>query len=180
MKSSTKNKQSKAEDGKITGNPNIKEFAHLGGMARSGTKNKKTLAKEEAWKSYEQKMIDSLFAITRAQLLMALGSQYLYKIRKEKIGKTIVRKKAERVVDPLEMENYLDEYINGNVDNGPEADYYFFTSSDPDVRAISDILDRLNGKPTQKTELTGKDGERLFDIQKEEKEMINSALSNLQ
>lgn len=33
---------------------------------------------------------------------------------------------------------------------------------------------------SKRTELTGKDGEKLFDIQPEEKEMINSALSNLQ
>lgn len=32
---------------------------------------------------------------------------------------------------------------------------------------------------SKRTELTGKDGEKLFDIQPEEKEMINNALGNL-
>lgn len=127
-----------------------KEFARSGGLARLGTKNRKTVAKEEAWKAYEQKMVDSLFAITRAQLMIALGSQYLFRIKKEKVGKTIVSKKAERVTDPDEIEMYLDDYINGDVDTSPEADYFFFTANDPDIRAISDILDRINGKPTQR------------------------------
>ena len=38
-------------------------------------------------------MVDSLFAITRAQLVVALGAQYLFKIEKEKIGNKIVNKK---------------------------------------------------------------------------------------
>lgn len=141
------------------GNPNIKNFAHLGGIAKTGTKAKKTLAKEEAWKEYEQKMVDSLFAITRAQLVVALGAQYLFKIEKEKIGNKIVNKKAVRVTSPIEMENYLDDYINGNVDTSPESDYFFFTASDPNVSAISDILDRINGKAISNTRLTGKDGD---------------------
>lgn len=175
----TLSEQSKSKQKKAVGNPNIKKVAHLGGKAREGTKNKKTLAKEEAWKEYEQKMVDSLFAITRAQLLIALGSQYLFKIEKEKIGKKIINKKAVRVTDPFEMEMYLNDYVNGNVDTDPEATYFFFTSSDPDIRAISDILDRLNGRPTSRTELTGKDGEKLFELQPEEKSLIESALKNL-
>lgn len=147
--------QNQPEKTKV-GNPNIKDYAHIGGQNREGTKNKKTLAKEKAWEEYEQKMVDSLFAITRAQLLMALGAQYLFKIEKYYEGKKLVSKEPKRVTDPDEMESYLNMYINGEYDNSPNATYFFFTASDPNVSAIRDILDRLKGKPTQSIDHTTK------------------------
>jgi len=128
----------------------MSRLGKLGGLARQGTKNKKTILKEEALKEYEQKMLDNLYAVTRAQLMMAVGAQYLYKIEKRYEGKKVVSREARRVTDAWEMEAFLNDYINDVHDTSPTATYYFLVAKDPNVKAISDILDRLGGKPTQK------------------------------
>lgn len=150
-------KQNQAETSR--GNPNIKEYAHLGGQAREGTKNKKTLAKEEAWKTYEQTMVDALCAITKAQLIVALGSHMIFRIDKETINGKEVRKKPVRVTEEWEIEHYVDLYVNEELRDDPDAPFYFATAIDPNTSAITDILDRLNGRPRQTTDVTtnGKD-----------------------
>lgn len=143
-------KQTQAEVSR--GNPDIANYAHLGGQAREGTKNKKTLAKEEAWKTYEQTMVDALWKITKSQLLIACGSHMIFRIDtiKDEKGKKI-RKKPVRVTEEWEIEHFVDMYVNGELNNEQDEQYYFATAIDPNGSAISDILDRLNGKATQTT-----------------------------
>lgn len=169
-------KQSQAETSK--GNPNIKDYAHLGGQAREGTKNRKTLAKEEAWKSYEQTMVDALWSITRAQLIVALGSHMIFRIDTIYEGKKKIRKKPVRVTEEWEITDFVDKLVNGELGNQEEDSYYFATAIDPNTSAITDILDRLNGKATAKTELTGKNGEALFP-KEGDPQLINNALDNI-
>lgn len=155
-------KQSQAEKGR--GNPNIKDYAHMGGLAREGTKNKKTLAKEEAWKTYEQTMVDSLWAITKAQLIIALGSHMIFRIDsvKDKKGK-VYRKKPIRIRDEWEITHFVEMLVNGELNNEDDDVYYFATAIDPDTRAITDILDRLNGKPKQSNDITS-GGEKIATV----------------
>jgi len=152
------NKQNQVES--TRGNPEIANYAHLGGQAREGTKNKKTLAKEQAWKAYEQTMIDALWRVTKAQLLVACGSHMIFRIdtiTDEKGKKT--RKKPVRVTEEWEIEHFVDMYVNEELNSEADEQYYFATAIDPNTSAISDILDRLNGKPRQTTDITtnGKD-----------------------
>ena len=148
-------RQIPAENSKpVIGTP---EFARLGGEAREGTKNRKTIAKEEAWKTYEQTMVNSLMAITRSQLIIALGSHMIFRIDTitDDKGKKI-RKKPVRITNETEITQFVEDLVNDELNEDDEDTYYFATAIDPNTSAISDILDRLNGKPKQTTQVEAK------------------------
>lgn len=122
-----------------------------------GKKNSATLEKEAILKEYRQKILKSADVLFNAQITLARGQTYLYKIEKEEIigpkgGKSYKNKRPELVTSQWEIEDYLQGLIEeGDKDDedDPNAAYYFLTTKDPDNKAIDSMLDRTWGKSTQ-------------------------------
>ena len=121
------------------------------------SKNKTTLEREEVLKAFRQRAMKSADILFDAQLSLARGLTYLYKIEKElqvapKGGKKYVSSKPKLVTEQWEIEAYLEgEITEGDADdeNDPNATYYYITTKDPDNKAIDSLLDRSLGKVAQ-------------------------------
>lgn len=144
-----------AENGKKGGRP-------------KGAKSTSTLEKEAVLKEFRQKILKSAEVLFNAQLQIATGQTYLYKIEKEEIigpkgGKSYRNKKPELVTAPWEIEAYLQGVAEGNVDDesDPNAAYYFLTTKAPDNKAIDSLLDRGLGKVAQTVNTEDEDGKKL-------------------
>lgn len=92
----------------------------------------------EEYKARVQRNADQLF---NAQMQLARGVSYLFRIDKDKKGNKL---KPVRVTDPDEMADYLE----GKFDGDPES-YFFIAADKPNTITISDMLDRAFGKATQ-------------------------------
>lgn len=128
-----------------------------GAGRKKGSKSKATLEKEAVLKAYRERVMRSADLLFDAQMTLARGQTYLYKIEKElqvgpKGGKRYVSSKPKLVESQSEIEQYLEGLITeGDPDdeNDPNATYYFLTTRDPDNRAIDSMLDRTFGRSTQ-------------------------------
>lgn len=122
-----------------------------------GSKNAATLEKEATLAVFREKVMRSADVLYAAQMTLARGQTYLYRIDKEEIigpkgGKSYRNKKPELVTSQWEIEEYLQGLIEeGDKDNenDPNASYYFLTTKDPNGQAIDSMLDRTWGKATQ-------------------------------
>ena len=130
-----------------------------GAGQKQGTIQEKTKKKLEALKQFKirgRKNIDKLF---NAQLSLALGNTFMYKVNKteSKYGKTTKRKHTI-VTNQNEIKKVLDETDGkaGLVDE----DYYYLATKAPDNKAIDSLLDRILGKAPQGIDLTTK-GEKV-------------------
>lgn len=144
-----------AENGKKGGRP-------------KGKKSTSTLEKEGVLKEFRQKILKSAEVLFNAQLQIATGQTYLYKIEKEEIigpkgGKSYRNKKPELVTSPWEIEEYLQGLAEGDVDDDtdPNAAYYFLTTKAPDNKAIDSLLDRGLGKVAQTLNTEDDEGKKL-------------------
>lgn len=139
-----------------------RENGKLGGRPK-GSKSVKTLEKEKIVAALQQRYLRAANQIANAQIGLALGSQYLYKIEKEKIvgpkgGITYRSKKPELVTAQWEIEQFLEgecEEGDPRDEHSREATYYFLTAKSPENNAIEAIQNRAYGKPKETVELTG-------------------------
>lgn len=116
---------------------------------KKGKMEQKTIDKINAEKEMKQKILKSLEPILNAQLSLAKGVQYLYRIDTEEDAKGNERRqKPVLVTDKYEIESYL----AGNCD---EDSYYFITTEKPDNRALDSLIDRVFGKSRQNIGLDG-------------------------
>lgn len=114
---------------------------------------------KEALEEIKQRIIRNADTLIDAQLSLAKGTSYLYCIEKDKDGK---KQKPRLVTDPDIIAEYIDgEYGEGESIND-EKEYYYISTEKPSGFNINSLLDRTFGKPTQTTELTGKDGRDLI------------------
>lgn len=133
-----------------------RENGKKGGRPK-GKKSAKTLEREAVLAAFRQKILSAADVLFTAQLHIATGQTYLYKIEKElqigpKGGKKYIRSKPKLVTDKREIEQYLMGLIEeGDPENedDPNATYYYLTTKDPDNKAIDSLLDRAFGKATQ-------------------------------
>lgn len=141
-----------------------------------GKKSAATLEKEKVLAEVRQRIMRNAQLILDAQMSLARGQQFLYKIEKKKKigpkgGVSYERQKPVLVTSEWEIREYLDgisEHGYANADNDQEATYYFITTKEPSNLALDSMLNRALGKPTESLELTGKDGgpislSRLFE-----------------
>ncbi len=151
-----------------------KENGKLGGRPK-GRKNDATLEREVILKALHQRTLAAADILLDAQLVLARGQQYLFKI--EKYYQTIVGNKGKKskvlrakppklVTDPLEIREYLENEISkefgGDADlNDPEATYYFITTKDPDIRAIGAMFKRTFGNSIKPVALSEEDGTEI-------------------
>ena len=135
------------------------------GGRKKGKKNPETLEREAVLKEFRLRAMKSADVLFNAQLHIATGQTFLYKIEKTKLigTKGGVSYKPERpklVTDTWEIEHYLNgALIDGDIDNksDPSATYYYLTSKEPDNKAIEALLDRSLGKTQQNVDVTSGD-----------------------
>lgn len=116
----------------------------LGGR-KKGTKNKKTILKEEAFKEYQQKMLQDLFDIITAQKQLAKGLPVILRpslVKNQKTGKLERNGELKQVRDPDEIEELMNS-------GGEGKDYHIIYAKDPSEGAIKDIVTMLFGKPPE-------------------------------
>jgi hypothetical protein len=135
--------------------PNLGGRRPGAGMPR-GTKIKRTIEKETALREYRQRIMEHADQLFNSQYANAVGNVFIYRIEEKKDKKGNLRKEHVLVTDPQEVKDVLDGNDGGSGTVG--GNYYLVTTAKPDNYAITDMLDRAFGKPTQHTELTGKDG----------------------
>ena len=102
------------------------------------------------------RIMENVHRVLGAQLALALGTQYLFKIETDEKGK---KSKAQMVTNQDEIQKYID----GEIDD-PDC-YYFITTEKPNIQAIQSLFDRAYGKAVQKVALTDPQGNGI-DIDK--------------
>lgn len=119
------------------------------------SKNKVTIEREEALRQFKQRVHDATHHLLNAQMGIAVGSQYLFKV------KTFKGQKSDPILvkDPDELEAYLRGDYEGSTD-----EYYFLTTKDPDNRALDSLFNRTYGKPTDNIDIKS-GGEPITGIQ---------------
>jgi hypothetical protein len=126
-----------------------------GAGRKKGTLNPKTIERDEALRQFKQRVMEATAHLQNAQIGLAKGSQYLFKI------KTFKGQKSDPILvkDQWEIEAYLrgdfddEEYKTGN-----NTVYYFLTTKDPDNRALDSLFNRTYGKALDSLEITNPDG----------------------
>lgn len=128
-----------------------------------GTKNGATLEREAVSEAVKQRILNAADNILTAQMVLARGQSYLYRIDKtEVIGpKGGISYKQERPViveDPGEILEYLAGDYDDNTERG--ASYYYISTKEPSNQAIDSMFNRALGKATDVVDITTK-GDKL-------------------
>ena len=115
-----------------------------------GSLNKTTIEDKAAMDYIRDRVERNLESLIGKQLSLANGIQMLFKIEKWRDADGNEKKsKPVLVTSQSEIEQYLD----GEFEGDPDADYYFMTTERPDNRALDSLLDRAYGKPKQSLDL---------------------------
>ena len=130
--------------------------ARPGAGRKKGHKASHTLEALKAREYVIERIKNALQPIMDAQIALARGCSYLYRIDKDDDGK---KQKPVLVIDPKEIATYLDgEFGDGDV--GENKSYYYITTEKPENPAIKDMLDRAFGRAKESVDLTSK-GEQV-------------------
>lgn len=120
--------------------------ARPGAGRKPGGMNMATKKKLKIEKIFKMKILASVDTLYSAQMKIATGCSYLYRIDKDEKGNS---KKPVLVTS----QNEIEEYLRGEVD---QDSYYYITTDKPDNKAIDSMLDRVFGKAMQSVDLTTK------------------------
>ena len=139
-----------------------------------GSENKDTKEKRIAQEQMINRIVKNIQSIINAQLSLAKGTSYVYRIDEIGEGKN-KRREHVLVTDKEEIKSALDSLEHGQ--NGEDG-YYYITTKAPDNRAIENLVDRAFGKPKETLEVDnpGQDNqiEKLRDVLKEMIKNVNS------
>lgn len=129
-----------------------------GAGRKPGSLSRKTIERKMVEEALHRRILGAVDRIFNAQLALAEGINYLYRIDEIGTGKD-KRREHVLVTDPEEIKQVLDETdgTGGTTDSG----YYHISTKAPDNKALDSMLDRVFGKPTSKTELTGPGGSEI-------------------
>ena len=120
------------------------------------------IANEARKKLYTARVSRNADRLLDAQLSLARGQQFLYVQRKNEDGENEGR--PELVTDPETIADFLDGNMRGDGRTIDGDDWYFVTTKEPQMKAITDALDRVHGKATEHIDHTS-GGERIrFDF----------------
>lgn len=146
-----------------------RENGKLGGRPK-GVLNPRTLDKMKMKAALDQRYLHASRALANAQIHIATGQTFLYKIEKEWIKTGTNKKTGEEngyfrnkrpvlVTNQEEIESYLDSLVdemNGEPKEYDEgATYFYMTAKEPNNEAIKNIMDRVHGTPKATVEHTG-------------------------
>ena len=130
------------------------------GGKKKGKKNQKTIEKQIVEDEFKNRILSEIEGLLTAQLNIAKGTSYLYKIVTHKgIKGGEGRKEHILVTDPYEIKDFLDELegesgVNPNTDND---DYYYISTKQPDNKALDSLINRVFGKVKESLDITSKD-----------------------
>ena len=114
-----------------------------------GSKNRATIEKKVAEDEFKQRVFLHLQSVLTAQLNIAKGASYLYRIEEEENSK---KRKHVLVTDPEEIREVLDECEGeGTLDDK----YYYITTKEPDNSAIDSLIDRVFDRPKSRVDIGG-------------------------
>lgn len=113
-----------------------------------GTKQPATLEREKVKRALDQRFMRATEKIANAQIALASGLSFLYKIHTDKKGN---RGRPELITAQYEIEAYL----SGDYEHNEEGDYYYITTEAPNNQAIDSILNRVHGKPKESIDFSG-------------------------
>lgn len=151
-----------------------------------GTKNPRMLEKLAMRKIMEQRIMRVTNKILTAQIHIATGQTFLYKIEKKKIegpkgGISYQNLPPKLVTSQFEIESYLEDVAtaNGNPEdeNDPAATYYYLTTKEPNNEAIKNLFDRVHGKPKESIAVEANVTFSLIDLAKRREELRAAQLS---
>jgi hypothetical protein len=133
-----------------------------GAGRKKGGKNASTLEKERVLAAFRERVMRSADLLFDAQMTLARGQTYLYKITKKWVGtgthKYLRKERPEIVTSQVEIEAYLAGQLESVDDEGEGTTYYYITTKEPSNQAIEAMLDRALGKSTQAFEHSGPEG----------------------
>lgn len=112
-----------------------------------------TLEAEKAKERIVQRVTKEVDALMDAQISLAKGISYVYRIDEEKNADGKIKREHVIVTDPDEIREFLDEHSG---ENGTVNDtYYYITTEKPENPALESLLNRAYGKPKESVEHTG-------------------------
>lgn len=114
-----------------------------------GSISEETRMQQESMKLIKRRVFEATDHLLNAQMGLAVGSQYLFKI------KTYKGQKSDPIL--VKSQSEIEAYLRGEYE-GSDTEYYFMTTKDPDNRALKDLLDRTHGKAKESVEVTNPDG----------------------
>lgn len=122
-------------------NPNF----HRGGR-KKGQLAQATLDKMKVKKKLDQRFLRATDPLANAQISLAKGVAFLYKIHTNEKG---VRGKPELITSQSDIESYLDGAFEHD-----SSDYYYIHTKEPNNQAIDSIFNRVHGKPKESVEMS--------------------------
>jgi hypothetical protein len=125
-----------------------KQNGALGGRPKN-RKNNKTIEREAAREAHQQLVLENLRPLFQKQLLLAMGTTYVYRIDRHGKGSTL---RIEHVLleNPREIADALDVLANHDPNGDEEGNgFVYISTKPPENRAIDSLLDRTLGKATQ-------------------------------
>lgn len=134
--------------------PGKKGGARPGAGRKPGKMEAGTIARMKALEKYKKRVMSQTTRLLDAQLTLARGVTTLWRIPKE------IEVKRNRQGEEYELEKrgkpemvtsqlVVAQYLAGDFEKDPKADYFFITTDKPDNRALDSMLDRTYGKATQ-------------------------------
>lgn len=118
---------------------------------KKGSKAPKTFEKEKMLERIRQRVYAMSDSLVNAQSVVALG---YYNLVEPYIGEDGLP--HTRIIrDPMRTEELLNYGVQGK-------DYILVVGSEPDSKAVSELLNRAYGKPTESVEHSGRDGKPLI------------------
>ena len=127
--------------------------ARKGAGRPKGKVNEMTLRIQEAQRGLRETIMANLEPILQAQLALAKGVSFVYRIERTKREGQVDKVEHLLVEDPQEIKEFLDENGGGNGTLGEK--YYYITTKQPDNRSLDSLLDRLFGRSRQNLGLDG-------------------------
>lgn len=135
--------------------------ARPGAGRKPGKMSDHTRARMAAKKLIEEKAMAATDVLIAAQLSLAIGQQFLFKIEKQEIigpkgGVSYKPLPPKLVTAQWEIEAYLLGLVeNGEMhnDNDRSATYYYITTKEPNNMAIDSLHNRVHGRPKETIDL---------------------------
>ena len=115
--------------------------------AVSKTTKEELVVKEE----FRQRVLKSMQHLINSQMNLAKGCEYLFCIHTDTDSKG---KRTKQRPSIITNQKIIENYLAGELKDD-DNDYYFITTEKPDNKALDSLIDRVFGKATQRTEISG-------------------------
>jgi hypothetical protein len=121
--------------------------ARPGAGRPKGSMNYDTKKRLAIRRAFENRIHHSADILLNAALTKALGESYLY--HRYKVGSgSKERMETDIVTDPETIKDYID----GELDNLPDNEYYYISTKPVDMVAVKELYDRAFGKAKETVE----------------------------